>query len=191
VSTGFLLQDFQYFYMEVETLDELITILSSQEQSDLLRRLALARKKYTIVKSQLGIKKELLSALIRKEKIFINKNTKLYLRDVMDAIEYVNKKISAASEMLSNLNATYLAKVSIEMAEFSNKTNDILKKFTAVGTLMLPYGLIAGLLGMNVPIPFQDNLDPVTNLTPFIIIIGSMIVFGVIILWLFRRAGWI
>jgi len=177
--------------MEVEALDELITILNSHEQSDLLRRLALARKKYTVVKSLLATKKELLSALIRKEKSFINKNTKLYLRDVLDAIEYVNKKISAASEMLSNLNSSYLAKVSIEMAEFSNKTNDILKKFTAVGTLMLPYGLIAGLLGMNVAIPFQGNLTPITNLTPFIIIVGSMIVAGTFLLWLFRRAGWI
>jgi len=109
---------------------------------------------------------------------------------VLDAIEYANKKITAANEMLTNLNSTFLAKISIEMSEYSNKTNNVLKKFTAVGTLMLPYGLLAGIMGMNVAIPGQNNLAPITNLTPFFVICGFMIAFGAVALWLFRRAGW-
>jgi len=57
-------------------------------------------------------------------------------------------EIENSRETLSNLNNTYLARVSIEVAEASNNMNEVMKKLNAVTVLFLPLGVIAGLWGM-------------------------------------------
>jgi len=192
ITTEFLLQDFTRFKLEVEALDELINILNAREQTDLLRRLSEARKRSTYLKSNLWTKRELIIALIRREKIFLKKFTSLYLRDVLDSISYVIVKLDDSTETIYYLNDTYLAKVQIEAARVSNYTNVVLEKFSAIGTLILPIAVISGLFGMNIIQPGEMNTpDASVDPTTFLIIWVSLIVIFIIGMFIFRKIGWV
>lgn len=60
-----------------------------------------------------------------------------------------------ANEMLINTNGTYLAMLSIEIAETDHRMNESMKCFGAVATIILPLTIITGLFGMNVEVPGQ------------------------------------
>ena len=48
------------------------------------------------------------------------------------------QKLEVASEVLTSMESTYLAKVSLRVAEISNNMNDLMTKFSSVATLILP-----------------------------------------------------
>jgi magnesium transporter len=83
------------------------------------------------------------------------------------------------------------------MAEASNKVNYIMKKFSAVGTIVLPLTLIAGIWGMNVH--GMLCVCPAEMLVPgmgedtyswFICICVIMLTYTVALMYLFWKRGW-
>ena len=53
--------------------------------------------------------------------------------------------------------------------------------FAAIATLFLPLGLIAGIFGMNVHVPWQERTD---EIWPFWVIIAIMgVIFFVLLAW--------
>eukprot|EP00013_Stygamoeba_regulata_P013541 CAMPEP_0177676042 /NCGR_PEP_ID=MMETSP0447-20121125/27553_1 /TAXON_ID=0 /ORGANISM="Stygamoeba regulata, Strain BSH-02190019" /LENGTH=492 /DNA_ID=CAMNT_0019184529 /DNA_START=37 /DNA_END=1513 /DNA_ORIENTATION=- len=149
------LQNFvQSISREIETLDELVLILTGSEQTDLLRRVADVRLRLVNLRGHLQVKKDVAQSLLMRENIpFVSLLCQLYLRNVYDQLTLMLQTLSFASDTLNNLTSTYLARVSIEVALASNQMNDVMKKFNAVATLMLPLTLLAGLFGMNVSVP--------------------------------------
>jgi len=192
ITTGSLLHEMERFFAEVDALDELTTVLTIKEQSDLLLRLSLARKKYTQLKSSIWTKTELLSALISKERMFLKKHTRLYLRDVLDAVHFVCTKIDVYHEVLSSVHSTYLGKISNESADVANQTNIILKRLAAVGTVMLPFTVITAIMGMNVPIPYSYNVPASGNNPAALISVNAIfLITGIIAFLIFRRIRWL
>lgn len=72
-----------------------------------------------------------------------------YLRDVYDHVVTMLHSLDAAIEINNNLESTYLAIVSIDVNSAAQTTNDVMKRLTAVATIVLPLTLITGILGMN------------------------------------------
>jgi magnesium transporter len=117
----------------------------------------------------------------------MGEQTRLYLRDVLDHVLCLFDDIEMAKEQLTHLTNTYLARVSIQMAEVSNQLNGIMKKFNAMATIILPLTFVTGLWGMNVLVP--GGGEP--TLIPFFSIVGSMVVFSIISVTLFRKFRWL
>ncbi len=70
------------------------------------------------------------------------------------------------------------------MTRTAQRTNDVMKVLTIATVVLLPGSLIAGLLGMNVPMPVSHD-DP---LTFWIVVVGMAVLAVVILAWLrFRR----
>jgi Mg2+ and Co2+ transporter CorA len=98
--------------MEASSLDDLVLILSAHEQNDLLRRIGMARRRVMYLRAQLLRKKDLLLGLLAKSHAqkknqidpsmllvviitsfadhalvaSLSRNTKVYLRDVLDHV---------------------------------------------------------------------------------------------------------
>ncbi len=96
--------------MEASSLDDLVLILSAHEQTELLRRIGMARRRVMYLRAQLLRKKDLLMALLAKSHVqkksptdpcacsyiitsmlivcldALSRNTKVYLRDVLDHV---------------------------------------------------------------------------------------------------------
>lgn len=162
--------------LEMRTLNELVLVVTAGEQSDFLRRIGIARDRVTFLRSQMVAKRDILRSLTlsgepgtsgkyagaasgTSKLTRIKPDTKLFLRDVLHSVLKMMHEVENARETLSNVNNTYLARVSIEVSEASNRMNHVMKKFNAMATVVLPLTLVTGLWGMNVPVPGQFGLS--------------------------------
>lgn len=191
--------------LEMRTLNELVLVLTAGEQSDFLRRIGLARDRVTFLRSQMVAKRDILrslclsgdsssshkymTAIIPAPDIRIRQDTKMFLRDVLHSVMKMMDEIENARETLTNVNNTYLARVSIEVSEASNRMNQVMKKFNAMATIVLPLTLVTGLWGMNVPVPGQLG-EPEPELGWFFSIVIGIVVAALVSLLTFRKFNW-
>ena len=71
------------------------------------------------------------------------------------------------------------------MSLISNRTNEIVKVLTILGAIFIPLTFLAGVYGMNMPIP--ENASPLAYPVFWIACVG---VATGMLLW-FRHRGWI
>jgi magnesium transporter len=121
--------------------------------------------------------RELILELRREEHECFSENTRTYLRDVYDHILVVFELIESYRDVLSTLTETYMSAV-------SNRMNDIMKTLTIISTIFVPLTFLAGVYGMNMPIPENEfrwsyPIFWAVSLT----VIGSMV-------WWFRSRHW-
>jgi len=172
--------------LETESLDQLVLILSANEENDLLKRIGNARRLMTALRSQLWNKKDMLISLTSKQYTFITEDIKVYFRDVMDHCVSMEQRLDISKEILNSVHNTYLARISLEVTKASNNVNFVMKKFSAVATVFIPLSVITGLFGMNVKVPGQG----IDNHYWFVGITSTLTVVAVICLFLFQRLGW-
>ncbi|KAG9290402.1 hypothetical protein G9A89_007133 [Geosiphon pyriformis] len=177
--------------VETDTMDELVLILRQTEQSDMLRRIGHNRKVVMSLLRLLGSKADVIKGLIKRceEKVLATGGdrgeVKLYLHDIQDHIITMVQNINHCENILGRSHSTYLAQISIEITQLSNKTNDAIGKLSVFATILLPSTLIAGIFGMNVKVPGDDQDD----LVWFFWIVGLMIFIGVVGMIQAKRRG--
>jgi magnesium transporter len=67
----------------------------------------------------------------------------------------------------------------------SNRTNEIMKVLTIIGTIFIPLTFLAGVYGMNMPIP--ENQWAHSYWVFWMVCLGI----AGFMLWRFRRGGWL
>ncbi|KAJ2690753.1 CorA metal ion transporter [Coemansia sp. RSA 1285] len=101
--------------------------------------------------------------------------TILYLGDVLDHILTMLQNSAHYDNVLSRAQANYLAQISIELTESSNRTNDVVAKLSALAAIVVPLNFITGMWGANVKVPGQDYDD----LHYFFMILGMCMLYVV------------
>jgi magnesium transporter len=82
---------------------------------------------------------------------------------------------------VSRAHSNYLAHISIELTQSSNRTNDVVAKLTILASLIVPMNLVTGLWGMNVHVPGQED----ASLVWFFSIVACFVWLGFLIfIWL-------
>eukprot|EP01106_Pelomyxa_sp_JSP_P012077 TRINITY_DN3265_c0_g2_i2.p4 TRINITY_DN3265_c0_g2~~TRINITY_DN3265_c0_g2_i2.p4 ORF type:complete len:100 (-),score=41.11 TRINITY_DN3265_c0_g2_i2:145-444(-) len=97
------------------------------------------------------------------------------------------EKLKIAASLLESANQTYLAKVSIAVAQGANAANDVVKCFGAVATLFVPLSFCTGLFGMNVRVPGGGS----DSLAWFFAIGGSLAALTLLGFFFFRYKQWL
>ncbi len=122
--------------------------------------------------------RELITQLQRDRHECLSETAQTYLRDVHDHCVQIIDLIESYREIAGGLADTYESIV-------SNKTNDIVKVLTIIGTIFIPLTFLAGVYGMNMPIPETSSTlaYPAFWLT-------CLVVAGAMLLW-FHRRGWL
>ena len=92
-----------------------------------------------------------------------------------DHVITLTQNISHYEKTLARAHSNYLAQISIEITQSSNRTNDLATRMTALASILLPLNVVTGLWGMNVRVPGQDEDD----LTWFVAISIGMMLFAV------------
>lgn len=162
---------------EVDSIDDLVLILKESEQSDMLRRIGHARKKVLLLLRLLSSKPDLLKSIIKRcgDRMHRADETVLYLADIQDHVITMAQNIAHFEKTLARAHSNYLAQISIEITQSSNRTNDIAMKMSAVASILIPLNVVTGLWGMNVKVPGQDQDD----LTWFYSICAGMMLFAI------------
>ena len=122
--------------------------------------------------------RELIAQLQRERHECLSEITQTYFRDVYDHCVQIIDLIETYREIANAVAETYVSLI-------SNRTNDIMKVLTIIGTIFIPLTFLAGVYGMNMHIP--ENQWPYT----YPVFWGVCIVIAVFMLWRFRRGGWL
>lgn len=112
---------------------------------------------------------------------------RIFLRDILDHVNTMLIDLEQAKDTLQNLTNAYQARVSIEMSLSASEQNKVMKKFSAMATIILPLTFIPSLWGMNVPVPGKDT----KGTWAFWTIVGSLLGAGVIATFIFWRIKWL
>ncbi|HEX3870384.1 MAG TPA: CorA family divalent cation transporter, partial [Pirellulales bacterium] len=94
--------------------------------------------------------RELVNTLQRETHACMSSETRTYLRDVYDHLVQIIDLIETYRELAAGLTETYMSALSIRM-------NEIMKVLTIMGVIFIPLTFLAGVYGMNMPIPENES----------------------------------
>jgi len=152
-------------------------VLERPSQSTLEQIHRVKRELLTIRRAAWPLR-ELIGHLQRERHETLSPTAQTYLRDVHDHAVQIIDLIESYREIASSLAETYVSVV-------SNKTNDVMKVLTIIGTIFIPLTFLAGVYGMNMPIP--ENASPLAY--PFFWVVCGVVATSMVV-W-FRRRGWL
>ncbi|WP_295384290.1 magnesium/cobalt transporter CorA [uncultured Thiodictyon sp.] len=121
--------------------------------------------------------RELIGNLQRERHECLSEVTQTYFRDVYDHCVQVIDLIETYREIASDV-------ADMHLSMLSNRTNEIMKVLTIIGTIFIPLTFIVGVYGMNMYIP--ENQWHYTYAVFWVVCLGI----AGYMLWRFRRGGW-
>lgn len=123
----------------VEDLEE--ALAHGPNQRILMRIIALKREIIFMRKSVWPLR-ELTAALERGESGLVSPASRLYFRDIYDHSIQVIDGVETFRDLLSGMLDLYLSSI-------GNRTNEVMKFLTVIGTIFLPLTFLVGVYGMN------------------------------------------
>jgi magnesium transporter len=159
-------------------VDEIEDRLFKHASRPALREIFAMKKDILHLRRVVGPQREVLNRLARAEFRVISKSEAILFRDVFDRVYRVAETLESFRDVLSSAMEVYLTVV-------SNRTNEIVKVLTVFSIILMSTSLIAGLYGMNIPLPFSDR--PYA----FWLITGGMAAISGGLLIYFRRRRWL
>jgi magnesium transporter len=181
---------------EIDTIDDLVAHpvaassgTSRPSQTELLGRIATARKRVTQLIRLMSAKSELLRVIAKRCVMRFTEDAHLYLRDLQDHTAMVDQTLHHYDESLNRSHANYLAHINIEISETSNHMSDVMKKLTAAATVTLPWSMITGLMGMNIFVPGGKSYFT-ESWVPWLCLFILMSTLSIIIYFVGRRRDW-
>lgn len=152
-------------------------VLQRPEPPVLRRIFQLKRKLIELRRVSNGMR-ELVNTLMRREKGLVGDDLDPYFRDVYDHLVRTADLAETYRDLLTGALDIYLSAV-------ANRTNEIMKVLAIYGTIALPLVVITGFFGMNLHLPWTPNARGVLYVS------GLMGVSVILVLWYFRRKGWL
>ncbi len=165
----------EYYSARLDDIEE--KLLHFPDQS-FLRRIHAVKRGLLQLRRAIWPMREIIAQLQREKHECLSETTLTYFRDVYDHCVHIIDLNETYHEIATALTETY-------MSVTSNRLNEVVKVLTVISTIFIPLTFLAGVYGMNMPIP--ENQWSWTY--PAFWLICLAIAFGMI-LW-FRRRGWI
>jgi len=132
---------------EISAIEDVVLDRSDPET---LARIFSLKRKLVEFRRIAGGMREVVNALIRREKGLLSDDLDPYFRDVYDHIIRTVDLIETYRDILSGSLDIYLSAV-------ANRTNEVMKLLTIWGTVALPLVIITGFFGMNLPLPWSHS----------------------------------
>ena len=142
------------------------------EKISVIRRNVIALRR--IIKPQIAV----VSNLEHKDRPFIREGMEVYFGDIVDGFSRAWDELEDHREVIESLSAT-------SESITSYRINETMRALTVISVLFLPLTLLAGIYGMNVPLPFSGN--------PYVFwgIAAIMLATAIGMLLIFRRKKWL
>lgn len=161
---------------KIEQLEEEVydnpTPATAREIQDLKKEVLKVRRWISPVK-------ELINRLIESDNPQITKDTKLFLRDLMDHCLEINESLQIYREMSMSLLEMYMSNV-------SNKMNEVMKVLTIMASIFIPLTFIAGIYGMN--FAYMPELQWKYG---YFAVLGVMLTLFIVMLIFFKKKRWL
>jgi magnesium transporter len=146
--------------------------------ASLLSELAELRRDLLELRRLAGSQRDLLRPLIHGEYDFVSGSLSQQFHHVQDHLSQVLETVNSLRELLGGVYQNY-------HSALTNRTNETMKVLTIYAGILLPLSVIAGIYGMNIPIPAADKP------WSFWLVMGIMAVITLVLYYHFRRRKWI
>ncbi|KAK3047122.1 hypothetical protein LTR09_011454 [Extremus antarcticus] len=164
---------------ETDTIEDSVFTVRFEDSRAILKQIGGCRKKVMAMIRLLGGKADVIRGFAKKcnesYAVAPRGDVGLYLSDVQDHVVTMMSNLGHYEKMLSRSHGNHLSQISLNHIEQGTKGNKLLGKITVVATILVPLNLIAGLFGMNVPVPGKES----TGLGWWFGIVGVMLAFTV------------
>jgi magnesium transporter len=171
------------YFLAIENLNNRIEILEEEVYQNpepiVAKNIQQLKKEVLKVRRWIYPVKELISRLIDSENPHITKDTKLFLRDVLDHALEINDSLQIYREMSMSLMEMY-------MSNMSNKMNEVMKVLTIMASIFIPLTFIAGIYGMNF-----DHMPELHYKYGYYVVWAVMIVLFIGMMFYFKRKKWL
>jgi len=161
-----------------EQLEDLEDQALATPTGDTIRRIHAVKRELLVVRRCVWPMREVINRLQREKHECMSDVTRTYLRDLYDNCVQIIDLVETYREFATSLAEIYMSALSIRM-------NEIMKVLTIMGTIFIPLTFLAGVYGMNMPIP--ENQSSWTYPIFWCICIATVV--GM--LRVFKRRGWL
>ena len=156
-----------------------------QDPQDLTPTVAVSREIFavrsdlTVVRRAAAPLREVVNAIIRREIEFVDDQAVVHFHDVYDRVLRVGDLVEAQRDLLNGL-------LEANLAVTSNQLNQVMKKMTSWGAILIVATLIAGIYGMNFHYIPELRLH-----YGYFYALGFMAI-ATVVLWVrFKKRGWL
>ena len=132
----------------LEELEE--AVFQDQAGRDAPQRLHRMNRELMVLRRVTWPMRDLLDNLHREHHECLSDTTRTYLRDVHDHVVRILDLLETYRELAANL-------VEMHMVSASSRLGDIVKTLTIISTIFVPLTFLAGVYGMNMPIPENEH----------------------------------
>ncbi len=160
----------------IDKLEE--DILMHTKKSHLNEIISL-RSEILWLKKVLGPQKDLVMALHKRDLRLVNDQLQKYFGDIYENAVKIAETFDTFRDLMGNLREAY-------QSSLANRANEIMRVFTALTTIFMPLTFITGIYGMNF-----DYIPLLHDTYGNYIVMGSMIIVGVTMFFIFRKKGWL
>ncbi|MDD2582661.1 MAG: magnesium/cobalt transporter CorA [Desulfuromonadaceae bacterium] len=157
-------------------VEEELTLTADQGS---LQRINGMKKNIIFLRKAVWPLREAISFLERGDSPLLHDATKIYFRDVYDHTVQVIDTVETYRDLLSGMLDLYLSSI-------SNRTNEVMKFLTIVGTIFLPLTFLVGVYGMNF-----KNFPELEWKNGYFALWGVMIALALLMVAYFRKKRWL
>jgi magnesium transporter len=161
-------------------LDELEKEVFENPRPELVREILEEKQDVASLRRVILPQRDVIGRLARRDFVDISTEMSFRFRDVYDQLVRIADDGLIFQDRISGILEAHLSSV-------SNRLNAVMKVLTVVSVIFMPLTLLAGLYGMNVPLPHFPGSDA----TQFWWICGICIGVTIAMLAVFRRKRWI
>jgi magnesium transporter len=119
-----------------------------------------------------------IGSLEPKIRRFTKMDMAVYFGDMVDHVDKIWDALDEYKEVIEGLNDTHDSLA-------TNRTNEVMRMLTVIGTVLLPLIVVASIYGMNIPLPFQHSPHAL-----LLVLLATLVIIAAM-LYFFRRQRWI
>ena len=161
-----------------DRLEELEDAVLDRPSRETIHEVHQVKRELLLLRRAVWPMREVVNGMQREPHECLSDTTRIYLRDVYDHLIQIMDIIETYREVGTSLTETY-------MTSMSNRLSEVMKVLTIIGTIFIPLTFLAGVYGMNMPIP--ENKYAIS----YPIFWGVCIVIAFTMLKWFRKRGWL
>jgi magnesium transporter len=165
----------EHYGDELEELEDRILEEGDEEAINEVHHL---KRELILLRRALWPMRAVVQTLQREQNECLSDQTRTYFRDVSDNLAHIVDLIETYREVAMGIAETHLSAM-------SNRLNAVMKVLTIIGTIFIPLTFLAGVYGMNMPIPENHS-----HLAYPVFWAVCILISGGMLFW-FKRRNWI
>jgi magnesium transporter len=162
-----------------ELLEDIEEELSKGPLPIIMKRIISLKREIIFMRKSIWPLREVTAALERGDSSLITASSRVYFRDTYDHTIQTIDGIETYRDLLSGLLELYLSSI-------SNRTNEVMKFLTVIGTIFMPLTFIVGVYGMNF-----KHMPELEWQFGYYLLWLLMIALTVMMIWYFKKKRWL